>query len=158
MEDSTIPAVEADLRAARTALFEDKEVRDFLASRVVGRLPKRRLVLAPSRERWTRGCSRCSCSWRSAAAPACLVRSTTSTSGLSRIARGVRRATILSAFPLGDEEKDASAPRWRGATGARWSSKTEIRPSLIGGVLALSEGQEIEFTAAGQLTDLHDRL
>ena len=30
----------------------------------------------------------------------------------------------------------------------------EVRPSLIGGVVAESEGQEIEFSIEGQLKDL----
>jgi F-type H+-transporting ATPase subunit delta len=157
-EDSTIPALEADLRAARDALYEDREARDFLASRVVGRAPKRKLILS---------------AFEGAVDPRVLTllllvaeRGRARLLGeiddeferLSRIARGVRRATILSAFPLGDEERK----RIRGALQERYGGtvelKTEVRPSLIGGVLALSEGQEIEFTAEGQLTSLRDRL
>jgi len=77
---------------------------------------------------------------------------------LSRIARGVRRATILSAFPLGDEEKGRIRSALEGRYGGTVELKTELRPSLIGGVLALSEGQEIEFTAGGQLKDMQNRL
>ena len=77
---------------------------------------------------------------------------------LSRIARGVRRATILSAFPLGDEEKRRIRSALEGRYGGTVELKTELRPSLIGGVLALSEGQEIEFTAGGQLKDMQNRL
>ncbi|HVP19402.1 MAG TPA: ATP synthase F1 subunit delta [Spirochaetia bacterium] len=157
-EDSTIPAVEADLRAARDALFEDREARDFLASRVVGRSPKRRLVLT---------------AFQGTVDPRVLTllllvaeRGRARLLGeiddeyerLSRIARGVRRATILSAFPLGEEEQ----ARIRGALEKRYGGTVELRieinPSLIGGVLALSEGQEIEFSASGQLRDLQDSL
>lgn len=35
---------------------------------------------------------------------------------------------------------------------------TQIRPDLIGGVLALSEGEEIEFTVEGQLTAMQNGM
>jgi len=156
-EDSTIPAVEADLRAARTALFEDREARDFLASRVVGRSPKRRLVLAFEGKVDPRVLTLLLLVAERGRARL-LGEIDDEFERLSRIARGVRRATILSAFPLGDEEKERIRGALQGRYGGTVELKTEIRPSLIGGVLALSEGQEIEFTASGQLADLHDTL
>jgi F-type H+-transporting ATPase subunit delta len=157
-EDSTIPAMEADLRAARDALYEDTEARDFLASRVVGRAPKRRLVLSAFEGKVDPRVLTLLLLVAERGRARLLGQIDDEFERLSRIARGVRRATILSAFPLGDEEKG----RIRGALQERYGGtvelKTEVRPSLIGGVLALSEGQEMEFTADGQLKSLHDRL
>ena len=157
-ESSTIEAVEGDLRAARSALFEDRETRDFLASRVVGRSIKRRLVLAAFEGRIDphvltlllmvveRGRARF------------LGEIDDEYERLSRIARGVRRATVLSAFPLGDEEKDRIRAALQKRYGGTVELLTQIRPDLIGGVLALSEGEEIEFTVEGQLTAMQNGM
>jgi len=157
-EDSTIQAVEADLRAARDALFEDKEARDFLASKVVGRAPKRRLILSAFEGRVDPRVLTLLLLVAERGRARLLGEIDDEYERLSRIARGVRRATILSAFPLGDEEKARIRSALEGRYGGTVDLKLEIRPALIGGVLALSEGQEIEFTAEGQLKELHDRL
>jgi F-type H+-transporting ATPase subunit delta len=157
-EDSTILAVEADLRAARDALYEDKEARDFLASRVVGRAPKRRLVRSAFEGRVDPRVLTLLLLVAERGRARLLGEIDDEYERLSRIARGVRRATILSAFPLGDEEKGRIRSALEGRYGGTVELKTVVQPSLIGGVLALSEGQEIEFTAEGQLKDLHDRL
>lgn len=154
VESSSLEAVEADLRAARTVLFEDRETRDFLSSRIVGRSTKRRLVLA---------------AFEGAVDPRVLTllllvveRGRARLLGeiddelerLSRIRRGVRRATVMSAFPLGDEEKARIRAALQKRYGGTVELITQVRPGLIGGVLALSEGQEIEFTVEGQLAGM----
>ena len=158
VEDSTIQAVEADLRAARDALYEDKEARDFLASRVVGRAPKRTLVRSAFEGRVDPRVLTLLLLVAERGRARLLGEIDDEFERLSRIARGVRRATVLSAFPLGDEEKGRIRAALQERYGGTVELKMEIRPSLIGGVLCLSEGQEMEFTAEGQLTGLHDRL
>jgi F-type H+-transporting ATPase subunit delta len=158
VEDSTTQAVEADLRAAREALYEDKEARDFLASRVVGRTPKRRLVLSAFEGKVDSRVLTLLLMVAERGRTRLLGEIDNEYERLSRIARGVRRATILSAFPLGQEEKGRIRFALEKRYGGTVELQTEVRPSLIGGILALSEGQEIEFTAEGQLKDLHDRL
>jgi len=157
-EDSTIPAVEADLRAARDALYEDREARDFLASRIVGRAPKRRLILSAFEGKVDPRVLTLLLLVAERGRARLLGEIDDEFERLSRIARGVRRATVLSAFPLGDAEKGRIRSALEGRYGGSVELKAEIRPSLIGGVLCLSEGQEIEFTAEGQLKELRDRL
>jgi len=157
-EDGTITALEADLRAARDALFEDKEARDFLASRVVGRAPKRRLVLSAFEGRMDPRVLTLLLMVAERGRARLLGEIDDEFERLSRIARGVRRATVLSAFPLGTEEMTRLKTALEKRYGGTVELKTEIRPSLIGGVLALSEGQEIEFTAGGQLKEMQNRL
>ena len=55
-ETSSIREVEADLRAARDALYADREVRDFLATRWSAGHEEAAPDLAPSRGRWIPGC------------------------------------------------------------------------------------------------------
>ncbi|MGA2764532.1 MAG: ATP synthase F1 subunit delta [Spirochaetia bacterium] len=157
-ETSSIREVEADLRAARDALYEDREARDFLASRVVGRSTKRRLVISAFEGKVDPRVLTMLLLVAERGRARLLGEIDDEYERLSRIARGVRRATILSAFPLGDEEKGRIRSALEGRYGGTVELKTELRPSLIGGVLALSEGQEIEFTAGGQLKDMQNRL
>ncbi|MGO9410055.1 MAG: ATP synthase F1 subunit delta [Spirochaetia bacterium] len=158
VEDSSIPQVEADLRAAREALYEDKEARDFLASRVVGRAPKRKLILSAFEGKVDPRVLTLLLLVAERGRARLLGEIDDEYERLSRIARGVRRATVISAFALGDEEKRRIRSALEGRYGGTVELKTEVRSSLIGGVLALSEGQEMEFTAEGQLRDLHGRL
>ena len=158
VENSSVPQVETDLRAARDALYEDKEARDFLASRVVGRAPKRRLILSAFEGKVDSQVLTLLLLVAERGRARLLGEIDDEYERLSRIARGVRRATVLSAFPLGEEEKTRIRSALEGRYGGTVQLKTEVRPSLVGGVLALSEGQEIEFTVEGQLKDLHDRL
>ncbi len=153
-EDGAVAAVEEDLRAARDALFEDPEAREFLASRIVGRSTKRRLVLSAFEGRVDPRVLTLLLLVAERGRARILGEIDDEYERLSRIARGVRRATILSAFPLADEEKgrirDALEKRFGGTVDLR----TEVRPPLIGGVLALSEGQEMELTIEGLLASM----
>jgi F-type H+-transporting ATPase subunit delta len=153
-ETGTLDAVEDDLHGVRDALHTEREARNFLANRLIGRATKKSLI----RE-----------SFEGKVDPQVLTllfllvdRGRTLLIGevveelerLSRLARGVRKVTVFSAFPLGEDEKK----RITGALEKRFSATveltTEIRTSLIGGVVAESEGQEIEFSIEGRLKEL----
>jgi F-type H+-transporting ATPase subunit delta len=157
-ETSSLEAVETDVNAARDALYADRPARDFLGNRLIGKTTKRNLV--------TRA-------FEGVLDPRVLVllfilvdRGRTTLLGeiaeeferLSRQARGARKVRLVSAFPLGETER----ARITGSLEARFASRveleTEIRPSLIGGVVAESEGQEIEYSIEGELKDLATQL
>jgi F-type H+-transporting ATPase subunit delta len=150
--------VEADLRAARGALFDDREVRAFLSNRLISRATKKKLV---------RGAFEGTVDGRLLVLLFLLVERgrayllgeiTEEFERLSLLARGVRKVTLDSAFPL-DAEETARVTR---ALESRLRSRVEldsrVRPSLIGGVVAASEGSEMEFSIEGRLRDLAERL
>ena len=70
----------------------------------------------------------------------------------------MRNVKVFSAFPLGAEEKALITRSLEKRFNASVELRTEVRPSLIGGVVAESEGQEIELSINGQLKGLADRL
>ncbi len=154
LETGAADAVGADLRAARDALYGDREVRAFLSNRLISRATKKKLVRA---------------GFEGKVDPRLIVflsllvdRGRTAFLGeideefqrLFRLSRGVRKVTVFSAFPLGDAEKSRITRSLESRLGARVELETEIRASLIGGVVAETEGQEIEFSVEGQLRDL----
>jgi F-type H+-transporting ATPase subunit delta len=157
-EGGEMDAVEQDLRAARAALFDQVEVRAFLANRLIGRTMKKRMVRA---------------AFEGAVDGRVLIllflladRGRTRLLGeiseeferLSRLARGVRKVTLTTAFSLGEEEIRAVTLALEARLQARVELAVEVRPSLIGGVRAASEGREIEFSIEGRLRDLFSRL
>jgi F-type H+-transporting ATPase subunit delta len=157
-ETSSLEGVETDVNAARDALYTDRPVRDFLANRLIGRAAKRKLV----RE-----------GFEGIVDPRVLVmlfllvdRGRTSLLGeiaeeferLARAARGARKVHLVSAFPLGVQEKARITASLEARFAARVELETEVRPSLIGGVVAESEGQEIEYSVEGELKDLAAQL
>jgi F-type H+-transporting ATPase subunit delta len=153
-ETSSTASLERDLRAARDALWSDREVRAFLSNRLISRATKKNLVRAGLQGN----------------VDELLVtflflvvdRGRTSFLGeiceeferLCRLAHGVRKVTVSSAFPLGAEEKTLITRSLEKRLSAVVELQTEVRPSLIGGVVAVSEGQEIEFSIEGRLRDL----
>jgi len=157
-EDASIDAVEEGLRAARDALFTDRQVRDFLANRLISRTTKKRLIRAGFEGKVDprlldllslmvdRGRTRL------------IGEMAEEYERLSRLARGVRKVTLLSAFPLGAEETARITRSLEKRLSARVDLETEVRPSLIGGVVAESDGQEIEFSIEGQLKTLVSSL
>ena len=66
--------------------------------------------------------------------------------------------TVASAFPLGAEEKTLLTRALEKRLSAVVELETEVRPSLIGGVVATSEGQEIEFSIEGRLKELAEQM
>jgi F-type H+-transporting ATPase subunit delta len=152
-ETGSVDAVEADLRAARDALFADADTRAFLANRLIARSTKKRLlegfrgkiderVLILLTLLVQRGRTRL------------LGEVTEELERLARLSRGVRDVHVVSAFPLGAAETARISESLARRYGAKIVLTTEVRPSLIGGVVAESEGQEIEFTIEGQLRTL----
>ena len=153
-ETSSLEAVEADLRAARDVLYGDAEARDFLANRLIGRGTKISLV---------RGALEGKVDQRVLVMLLLLVnRGRTKVLGeiaeeyerLSRMARGLRKVKVYSAFPVGEPERRRIIAALEARLAARVELEVEIRPSLIGGVIAENEGQEIEFSIEGQLKGL----
>jgi F-type H+-transporting ATPase subunit delta len=152
-ESSSLETVEQDLQAVTKALHADLETRAFLGNRLVSRSAKKSLF----------GGFRETCDPRVLTLLLLLVdRGRTSLLGeireeferLSRLARGVRTVKVFSPFPLGEEEKTRITRALEARLAVRVELQTEIRASLIGGVVAESEGQEIEFSIEGRLKEL----
>jgi F-type H+-transporting ATPase subunit delta len=158
LETASTDAVEPDLQAVSAALFADKEVRGFLANRLISRATKKRLVRA---------------GFEGKVDPRILDllflmidRGRTPLIGevaeefarLSRLARGVRRVRVSSAFPLDKEEQTRITQSLEKRLSAHVELSTEVRPSLIGGAVAENEGQEIEYSIEGQLKTLRHGL
>jgi F-type H+-transporting ATPase subunit delta len=154
-ETSSLDAVEQDLRDVCRALFADLEVRAFLGNRLISRSAKKSLFR----------------DFEGKADPRVFTlllllvdRGRTRLLGeiaeeferLSRLARGVRNVKVYSAFPLGEEEKARITRALEARLSVRVELETGIRASLIGGVVAESEGQEIEFSIEGRLKELAD--
>jgi len=153
-ESSSMESVEADLRPVRDVLHADRDIREFLGNRLISRVTKKDLVRT---------------AFEGKVDPRVLTflflivdRGRTKLLGemveeyerLSRLARGVRKVKVYSAFPLGEEEKTRITRSLETRLGARVELATEIRATLIGGVVAETEGQEIEFSIEGQLKSL----
>ena len=152
-ETSSMDGVEQDLRDVCRVLYDDPETREFLASRMIGRTTKKRLfggfyqkvdqrVLTLLELLVDRGRT------------ALLGEILEEYERLARLARGVRRVTVYSPFPLEAEEKTRITRALEARLAARVELETALRPGLIGGVVAESEGQEIELSVEGRLRDL----
>ena len=157
-ETSSLAEVEQDVQTAAAALHTDRAARDFLGNRLIGRPTKKNLVrgafggvldprvldmlfLLIDRGRMP-----------------FLGEIAEEFARLSRQARGARKVRLLSAFPLGEQEKARITASLEARFSARVELETDIRPSLIGGVVAESEGQEIEYSIEGELKDLSAQL
>jgi F0F1-type ATP synthase delta subunit len=70
------------------------------------------------------------------------------------MARGVRKVNVYSAFPLSSDEKSRITRALQVRLSEVIELETGLRPSLIGGVVAESEGQEMELSIRGRLRDL----
>jgi F-type H+-transporting ATPase subunit delta len=158
METNSLLAVEGDLGAARDLLHTEKNAREFLGNKLIGRTTKKSLIRQ---------------AFEGKVDPRLLVllyllanRGRTGLLGdiaeeyerLSRLARGVRKVKVFSAFPLGEEEKALITRSLQERLKASVELQTEVRRSLIGGVVAESEGQEIALNIQGELKSLADRL
>jgi len=156
--DQSEGIVETGLRAAREALFDDRETRAFLANRLIGRAAKKKLV---------REAFQGNVDGRLLVLLFLLVdRGRADLLGeiseeferLSRYARGARKVTLDSAFPLGGDEQARVTRALESLLAARVELEPRVRRSLIGGVTAASEGSEIDFSVEGRLRTLADRL
>jgi F-type H+-transporting ATPase subunit delta len=151
---STRDALEQDIRAMRDTLFSDRDARGFLSNRLISKVTKKKLL---------RSAAEGSVDERVLTLLYLLVdRGRTALLGeiceeferLCRMARGVRKVKVYSAFPLSGEEKTLITNGLQARLSAIVELEVELRPSLIGGVVAESEGQEIEFSIQGRLRDL----
>ncbi len=154
VEDSSLAAVERDMRAARNALWADREVRDFLGNRLVARAAKKRLLSAAFGDTLDPQVRTLLAMLVDRGRTRLLGEIEEELARLSRRARGVRRVRLTSAFPLEETQRARIAASLEARLGARVELEIEVRPSLIGGVTAESEGQEIEFSIEGQLKEL----
>jgi F-type H+-transporting ATPase subunit delta len=153
-ETSVRDAVEEDLRAARDALFKDREARGFLSNRLISRVTKKNLVRAGLEGTVDGHLLTLLLLLVDRGRTLLLGEICEEFERLCRMARGVRRVKVSSAFPLGSEEKARITSALQVRLSATVELETELRPSLIGGLVAESEGQEIEFSVEGRLRDL----
>jgi F-type H+-transporting ATPase subunit delta len=158
IEDGSLDAVEADLRAARDALYADAAAREFLGNRLIGRLTKRKLVAAAFDGKVDPRVLHLLYLLVARGRMLLLGEIEEEVERLARLARGVRKVKIFSAFPLGEDERSLITRSLEKRFHARVELETEIRPALIGGVVAESEGQEIELSVEGQVKDLTAEL
>jgi F-type H+-transporting ATPase subunit delta len=157
-ETSTRESVEEDVRSARDCLFADREVRAFLSNRLISRVTKKSIVRSGLEGKVDGRLLILLFLLVNRGRTAMLGEICEEFERLCRLSRGVRKVTVYSAFPLGEPEKKSIIRSLESRFGARVELETGIRQSLIGGVIAESEGQEIEFSVEGQLKTLVARL
>lgn len=157
-ETSSLDEVQSDLRAARDALHADVTVRDFLGNRLIGRTAKKALMRTGFEGKVDERVLTLLFLLVDRGRTRLLAEIMEEFERLSRLARGVRRVKVSSAFPLGEEEKGRLVRSLEARLGARVELETEVRPSLVGGVITESEGQEIEYSVQGELQSLKDDL
>ncbi len=157
-ETSSIDAVAEDLRAARDALWSNREVRDFLSNRLISRVTKKNIVRAGLEGRVDERLVNFLFLVVDRGRAGLLGEICEEFDRLCRLAHGVRKVTVYSAFPLAAEEKTLLTRSLEKRLSAIVELETEVRPSLIGGVVAVSEGQEIEFSIEGRLRELAEQM
>lgn len=157
-ETGDLLAVEADLDAARDLLHKEKAAREFLGNKLIGRTSKKNLIRQAFEGKVDSRLMVLLYLLANRGRTDLLGEIAEEYERLSRLARGVRNVKVYSAFPLGKEEKALITRSLEERFKSSVDLRTEVRPSLIGGVVAESEGQEIELTIQGQLKGLADRL
>lgn len=158
VETGDLLAVEADLGTARDLLYTAKDARAFLGNRLIGPTTKKNLIRQAFERKVDSRLIVLLYLLANRGRTDLLGEIAEEYERLSRLARGVRNVTVVSAFPLGKEEKALITRSLEERLKASVDLRTEIRPSLIGGVVAESEGQEIELSIQGQLKGLADSL
>jgi F-type H+-transporting ATPase subunit delta len=158
VETSTMDAVAEDVRAARDVLWSAREVRDFLSNRLISRVTKKNIVRAGLEGKVDGRVLTLLFLMVDRGRAGMLGEVSEEFDRLSRLAHGVRRVSVASAFPLGAEEKTLLVRALEKRLSAVVELETEVRPSLIGGVVATSEGQEIEFSIEGRLKELAGQM
>jgi F-type H+-transporting ATPase subunit delta len=157
-ETSSIDAVAEDLRAARDALWSNREVRDFFSNRLISRVTKKNIVRAGLEGKVDERLVTFLFLVVDRGRAALLGEISEEFDRLCRLAHGVRKVTVSSAFPLSAEEKTLVTRALEKRFSAVVELETDVRPSLIGGVVAVSEGQEIEFSIEGRLRELAEQM
>jgi len=158
VETGDLLAVEADLNAARDLLHGEKAAREFLGNKLIGRTTKKNLIRQAFQGKVDSRLMILLSLLANRGRTDLLGEIAEEYERLSRLARGVRNVKVYSAFPLGKEEKALITRSLEERFKSSVDLRTEVRPSLIGGVVAESEGQEIELSIQGQLKGLADRL
>jgi len=158
VETGDLLAVEADLNAARDLLHGEKAAREFLGNKLIGRTTKKNLIRQAFQGKVDSRLMVLLYLLANRGRTGLLGEIAEEYERLSRLARGVRNVKVYSAFPLGNEEKALITRSLEERLKASVDLRTEVRPSLIGGVVAESEGQEIELSIQGELKGLADRL
>jgi len=158
VETGDLLAVEADLDAARDLLHGEKAAREFLGNKLIGRTTKKNLIRQAFEGKIDSRLMVLLYLLANRGRTDLLGEIAEEYERLSRLARGGRNGKVYSAFPLGKEEKALITRSLEERFKSGVDLRTEVRPSLIGGVVAESEGQEIELSIQGQLKGLVDRL
>jgi F-type H+-transporting ATPase subunit delta len=158
VETGDLLAVEADLGTVRDLLYASKDAREFLGNRLIGRTTKKNLIRQAFGGKVDSRLMVLLYLLANRGRTGLLGEIAEEYERLSRLARGVRNVKIVSAFPLGKEEKALIRRSLEKRLNASVELRTEVRPSLIGGVVAESEGQEIELSIQGQLKGLAGSL
>jgi F-type H+-transporting ATPase subunit delta len=158
VESSLMDDIEQDLRAARDALWIDREVRAFLSNRLISRVTKKNLVRTGFEGKVDAQLVTFLFLLVDRGRVGLLGEICEEFERLCRLARGMRKVTVYSPFPLDSEEKTLITRSLEKRLSAHVALETEIRPSLIGGVVAESEGQEIELSIEGRLRDLEAHM
>ncbi len=157
-EEGRVDAVGEGILAARDCLSTDPEARSFLASRVVGRPAKKRLVSTAFSGRVEPAVASFLRLLVQRGRAYLLPEITEEYQRLARRAQGLRDVTAWSPFPLSAEEQERLRAALEARLGGRVVLEVRGRSGLIGGVAAESEGQEIELSLEGQLKDLSRRV
>jgi F-type H+-transporting ATPase subunit delta len=157
-EEGGMDAVGEDLGPVCEVLATDRDARSFLVSRVVGRPAKRRMISAAFAGRVDPKVLTLLLILADRGRIPLLPQIAEEYERLVRHARGLREVTVWSAFPLGAEEGGRLAAALEARFGGRVVMDVQRKAELIGGALAESEGQEIEFSLEGQLKALAGRI
>ena len=158
VETGDLLAMEADLGTARDLLHVEKTAREFLGNKLIGRTTKKDLMRQAFEGKVDSRLMILLYLLANRGRTGLLGEIAEEFERLSRLARGVRNVKVISAFPLGNDEKALITRSLEKRLQASVELQTEIRRSLIGGVVVESEGQEIALNIQGELKSLADRL
>jgi F-type H+-transporting ATPase subunit delta len=148
----------AELSMACEALSASAQTRLFLDSRLIGRKAKKELIRRAFTDKAEGRVLNLLYLLVDRGRTSLLVEITEEYGKLLHRARGFREVTVWSAFPLADEQTERIIKALERSLGGRVLVEVKVKPSLIGGVVAESEGREIQFSAEGQIEALEARL
>ncbi len=148
--------VEEDLRAARDALCADPAVLDFLGNRLIGRTAKKAVIRSGLAGAVDESVLTLLFLLANRGRVRLLPEIVEEYERLALLARGVRRVRVGSPFALDAAHVQRIVGSLEARFGVRVELEVEIRPSLIGGVVAESEGKEIELSLAGVLKGMRE--
>ena len=72
--------------------------------------------------------------------------------------RGIERAEVTTAMPLGDEDQQRLAEQLSAIVGKKVVLKSEVDPSIVGGIMARIGGKLIDGSTRSQLMALKREL